>query len=207
MRMRKKKHTAGRLLACGGYMQINDMLESGRPVCLEIGCGKGDFICGTAQKRPDTNFIAVERVPDVVVAAAEKSRGLGLPNVRFIVADAKELANLLPESIIRELYLNFSDPWPKRYHHDKRLTSPGFLEIYKKIMVPDAKLILKTDNADLFGYSLKTLPQNGFAIMRETRDLYGGEFLEGNIQTEYEKRFVGQGVKICFLEAAYKAGG
>jgi len=201
MRMRKKKRAEERIQACGEYMRIGDMLEDGKPVCLEIGCGKGDFICETALSRPDANFIAVERVSAVIVAAVEKAQSMNLPNARFITADAIELANILPHGIIRELYLNFSDPWPKRYHHHKRLTSPVFLEIYKKIMRQNAKLKLKTDNTDLFGYSLVSLPTHGFKIARETRDLYASEFLAGNIQTEYEKKFVSQGVKICYLEA------
>ena len=199
MRMRKKKRAGERIRACGEYMRIGDMLEGGKPVCLEIGCGKGEFICETARLRPDENFIAVERISDVMVSAVEKAQSMDLPNARFIVADAIELAYILPHGIIRELYLNFSDPWPKRYQHNKRLTSPVFLEIYKKIMEPGGALALKTDNADLFGYSLMTLPRHGFKITRETRDLYGSEFLCGNIQTEYEKKFVDRGNKIYYF--------
>ena len=203
MRMRKKKRAEERIQACGEYMRIDDMLEGGKPVCLEIGCGKGGFICETARLRPDANFIAVERVSDVIVNAVEKAQSMSLPNARFIVADAAKLADILPHGIIRELYLNFSDPWPKRYQHNKRLTSPVFLEIYKKIMRQNGVLRLKTDNTDLFGYSLVSLPAHGFEITRETRDLYGSELLGGNVPTEYEKKFVERGVKICYLEAVF----
>jgi len=201
--MRKKKRAAERLLACAEYTR-GDNITGGAHVCLEIGCGKGEFICTAAIKSPGADFIAVERIPDVAVAAVEKARSLDLRNVRFIIADAKKLADILPGGIISELYLNFSDPWPKRRHQNKRLTSPVFLGIYKQIMRPGAGIFLKTDNIDLFEYSLKTLPQHNFKITRETRDLYAGGAAPGeNIQTEYEKKFVAQGAKICCLEAVF----
>ena len=177
-------------------------METDKFICLEIGCGKGDFICAMAQKFPDSIFMGVERIPDAVVSAMEKAKGLNLPNLNFIICDAKGLEDYFPGGAIDVIHLNFSDPWPKRYQHNKRLSSPVFLDVYKKIMKPGGKIILKTDNRDLFGYSLKILPQNRFEIKNKTYDLYGSEFLNGNIQTEYEKRFVSHGIKICYLEAS-----
>jgi tRNA (guanine-N7-)-methyltransferase len=177
-----------------------------KPTRLEIGCGKGEFICMMAQKFPDVDFIAVERNTSVIVVAIEKAKSLDLPNVKFIIADAKNFADYFPGGLynfIDTVYLNFSDPWHKRRQHDKRLTSPHFLGIYKKIMRPGAKIIMKTDNASLFDYSLKTLPAHDFGIIHKTYDLYNSEFFDAdeNVQTEYEKKFAGQNTAICYLEA------
>ena len=208
MRMRKKKHTDERIQACIDYIYHDNMPayddKPVYPVCpvyLEIGCGKGDFICAMAQKFPDINFIAVEKISDVAVIAIEKAKNFNLPNVKFMIADAKNLADCFDSGQISRIYLNFSDPWHKRYQHNNRLTAPAFLEIYKKILNPDSKIILKTDNKDFFDYSVKSLSSNGFIIEHKTYDLYSSEFIENNIQTEYERNFVSQGIKICYLEA------
>jgi len=115
----------------------------------------------------------------------------------------KNLEEYFGDFKISKIYLNFSDPWHKRYQANKRLTSPVFLEIYKKILKPEAKIIMKTDNKNLFDYSLKSLPANGFKLENTTHDLYNSEFFnpEENIQTEYEKNFVSQSIPICYLEA------
>jgi len=205
MRMRKKKHADKRIQDCMDYMRWNDMFEipDSKPVYLEIGCGKGDFICGMAQKFPEANFIAMEKVSDVIVLAMEKAKNLNLPNVKFMIADAKELNNYIDGSSISGIYLNFSDPWHKRYQYNKRLTHPSFLEIYKKILKPKAKIILKTDDRDFFDFSIRSLSSNGFTLENYTYDLYNSEFLDGNVQTEYEKIFVAQKIPICFLIALY----
>ena len=204
MRIRKKKHTSERIDLCAEYFYKSEPQKK-QPAVLEIGCGKGDFICETAQQFPDADFVAVEKISDVIVAAMEKAKSLNLSNVKFIVSDAKNLADYFPSNSIDTLYLNFSDPWHKRYQHNKRLTSPEFLGVYKKFMKPDAEIILKTDNTELFNYSLKTLPLNNFKITRKTYDLYASEFLDGNVQTEYEKKFVEQNIKICYLIAVLTA--
>jgi tRNA (guanine-N7-)-methyltransferase len=173
------------------------------PVILEIGCGKGDFICEAAKTFPECKFIAVEKIPDVIISAIEKIKTENLSNVKFIISDAKNLAEILPENSVNKIFLNFSDPWPKRYQYNKRLTSGVFISMYKKIMTPKAKIILKTDNANFFDYSVKNLILNDFCILDKTNDLYNTEFLKKNIQTEYEKKFVAQDIKICYLKAEY----
>ena len=203
MRMRKKKHTDERILACEEYTRWKNMIAADKPVYLEIGCGKGDFICGTAQKFPDMNFIAVEKIPDVIVTAMEKAKSLDLHNLKFVRTDARELADYFASSEISGIYLNFSDPWNKRYQHNKRLTHPSFLEIYKKILKPGAKIILKTDNQEFFDFSVKNLSASGFTVENLTYNLYESEFLDGNIQTEYEKNFVAQNIAICYLAAVF----
>lgn len=203
MRMRKKKNAEKRIQACADFMDWETMLDPGRPVHLEIGCGKGDFVCAMAKKFPEVNFVAVEKITDVIVTAVEKARSENLPNARYFIADAKNLAEYFEPGAISAIYLNFSDPWHKRYQQDKRLSSAKFLEVYKKILKPGAKITLKTDDRDFFDFSAKSFSANGFSVERKTYDLYSSDFFDPaeNIQTEYEKNFAAQKLPICYLEA------
>jgi len=206
MRMRKKKNSEKRIQSCAALLDWETMFAENKTVHLEIGCGKGDFICAMAQKFPGINFVAVEKITDVIVTAAEKAKNANLPNVRYFIADAKNLADFFGAGTISAIYLNFSDPWHKRYQHSKRLSSEKFLEVYKKILKPEAKIILKTDNRDFFDFSAKSLSVNGFIVENKTYDLYKSAFFdpEDNIQTEYEKNFTAQNIPICYLEAVWK---
>ena len=200
MRMRKKKHRDARIAARADLYFDGSF---GMPVFLEIGCGKGGFICGLAQSYPEYNFVAVERNPDVMVLAMEKAAGLGLKNARFLIADAEDLAAHFAPGQVAGIYLNFSDPWHKNYQAHKRLTYKTFLEIYKELLIPGSRLIMKTDNYNLFKFSLRSLSDNGFQILSQTCDLYSSGFPENNVRTEYEEKFISEGVKICRLEASY----
>jgi len=211
MRMRKKKHADERIQACAEYLRWNDMCENKKTVCLEIGCGKGDFICEMALKFPDVNFIAVEKSTDVIIVALEKAKNMRLSNVRFVISDIKEFVKYLEAdkiskiSKISKIYLNFSDPWHKNYQRNQRLTHSSFLDLYKKFLKAEAEIIMKTDNKTLFDFSVRSLKENGFDIKHKTYDLYQSEFIEGNIQTEYEKKFVEQNILICYLKAVLKS--
>ena len=210
MRMRKKKHGAERIQACA-ELRIEDpsvlkegfdgIFDAQRPVHMEIGCGKGNFACGMAAKHPDINFVAMERVADVCCIALEKAKAASdtrkNDNLRFIIGDAKTLAeNVAPHSVDC-VYLNFSDPWPKSGHAKRRLTHRSFLEIYRNILKEDGVLKLKTDNTGLFDFSLEEFEALGMNILWQTRDLHGSEKNADNIMTEYEKNFSEKGMKIC----------
>lgn len=213
MRVKKKKHGAERLEACGKIV-IKDLRAEGNtsqqlfgndnPIRIEIGCGKGDFIVGTAAKEPDVNFLAVEKVSDVLMLAAEKVKKSELPNVRVCCVDAKELAEIFPEGSIDRIYLNFSDPWPKSRHEKRRLTYRTFLEIYKKILKPDGAVYFKTDNRGLFDFSLEEFKEFGMRLEKLTFDLHNSEYMEGNVMTEYERRFSGMGVSINRVEGYFR---
>lgn len=213
MRVKKKKHGAERLEACGKIV-IKDLRAEGNtsqqlfgndnPIRIEIGCGKGDFIVGTAAKEPDVNFLAVEKVSDVLMLAAEKVKKSELPNVRVCCVDAKELAEIFPEGSIDRIYLNFSDPWPKSRHEKRRLTYRTFLEIYKRILKPDGAVYFKTDNRGLFDFSLEEFKEFGMHLEKLTFDLHNSEYMEGNVMTEYERRFSSMGVPINRVEARFK---
>ena len=212
MRVHKKKHGAERLEACGNIV-IKDLKAEGNtsqelfgndnPIRIEIGCGKGDFIVGTAAKEPDVNFLAVEKVSDVLVIAAEKVKNSGLSNVRVCCVDAKELEEIFPEGSIDRIYLNFSDPWPKARHEKRRLTYRTFLAIYKKILKKDGAIHFKTDNRGLFDFSLEEFKEFGMRMEKLTFDLHNSEYMDGNVMTEYEKRFSEMGFPINRVECYF----
>ena len=154
---------------------------------LEIGMGKGDFIIANANRYPNINFIGVEKYDSVLVRAIEKIDE-DLPNLKLLRLDANTIDTVFNKNIDL-IYLNFSDPWPKKRHALRRLTSPIFLEKYDKIFKKDAHIIMKTDNRKLFEYSLKSLTDYGYKIEDISLDLHNDEYPD-NIMTEYEQRFV-----------------
>lgn len=212
MRVHKKKHGTERLEACGNIV-IKDLRVEGctseqlfgnsNPLRLEIGCGKGDFIVGTAAKEPNVNFLAIEKVSDVLVTAAEKVKESGLTNVRVCCVDAKELTEIFAPGSIDRIYLNFSDPWPKSRHEKRRLTYRTFLAIYKQILRPNGAIHFKTDNRPLFDFSLEEFAAFGIRTEKLTFDLHNSEYNEGNVMTEYEKRFSSMGVPINRVECYF----
>lgn len=210
MRMRKKKHGEERINACAELRicepeillsELASVFPVSQPIHLEIGCGKGKFACDMAKKYKDINFIAIEKVPDVCCVALEKAmeqRELReRDNLRFIIGDAKTLDCSFPAASLDCIYLNFSDPWPKKGHSKRRLTYRSFLEIYKKLLKPDGILKFKTDNAGLFDFSLEEFSAVGASVIWQTRDLHSSENAEENVMTEYEKNFSEKGFSIC----------
>ena len=210
MRMRKKKHGAERIAACSELLIENiEILKDGfdgifpesRPVHMEIGCGKGNFASGMAAKHQDVNFVAVEKVSDVCCIALEKAKARTEErpndNLRFIIGDAKNLAENVKPHSLDCIYLNFSDPWPKSGHAKRRLTHRGFLEIYKNMLKLGGILKLKTDNVGLFDFSLEEFEAFGAEILWHTRDLHSTPENADNVMTEYEKNFSDKGTPIC----------
>ncbi len=209
MRMRRKKHGAERIAACSELL-ITDIgaclqppeayFESDAPVSLEIGCGKGDFAVGMAAKHPECSFIAMERVPDVACLALEKAmreKESRPDNLRFVIGDARNITEWFPEHSLESIYLNFSDPWPKKGYAKRRLTHAGFLELYRRVLRPNGKLYLKTDNVGLFDFSLEQFAECGLIVDWFTRDLHASEKANDNIMTEYERNFSQKGQPIC----------
>ena len=185
----------------GNFKQIflND-----HPIKIEIGMGKGDFIIANALKYPEINFIGIEKFDSVLVRAIQKLESLEIPNLKLIRMDASMIADVF-EHEIDTIYLNFSDPWPKKRHASRRLTSPSFLEKYKTLFKNKEHIIMKTDNQGLFEYSLMSFNQCGYQINQLSFDLYHNEeLILENIPTEYEKRFVLQGYRIYFVEVEKK---
>lgn len=219
MRMRRKKHLEQRLEACGdmiiymdrenrdySYKDSESMLDisaifgNDRPVILEIGCGKGQFIRELARREPQYNYLAVEKASNVVVDAAEQTIAEGLSNIRFLRGGAEYLDCYIPESTAERIYLNFSCPFPKKSYAKHRLTHRRFLEIYERLLKKDGEIHQKTDNMQLFEFSIAELSQSGWGLKNISLDLHASDF-EGNIVTEYERRFSDQGMPIYRLEA------
>ncbi len=212
MRMRKKKHGAERINACSDLLIQNTQItaenipeifnrDGNRQLWLEIGCGKGAFVCGLAAQNPEANLIALERIADVAMLAMEKCKAAELENVRFIIGDVAKLWDIFKDGSIDRLYLNFSDPWPKAGHAKRRLTHRNFLEQYRRILKPDGAIFFKTDNRGLFDFSLDEFREMGFRLENLTYDLHNSEFAAGNIMTEYEKNFSEKGFTINRVEA------
>lgn len=180
----------------------NDLFGNDNDINIEIGMGKGDFIISNALRYPNINFIGIEKYDSVIVRAIQKSNDLELNNLKLVRMDAIGINDVFDREI-DTIYLNFSDPWPKDRHAKRRLTSYVFLEKYDSIFKGKKHLVMKTDNVDLFNYSLDSLKNYGYEINYFTNDLYSGN-CDDNIPTEYEKKFVLKGIKINKLDAVKK---
>ena len=196
MRMRKKPNLAARMERCGRLLIQNPQEYRGRwrqlmpraqELRLELGCGKGRFTAQTAQQNPQALYIALERVPDAMVIAMERCMELGLTNVFFIDGDAALLRDYFAPEEVDLLYINFCDPWPGVKHARRRLTHENFLVLYRGILRLGGEIHFKTDNRDLFEYSLFQFPKAGYALSQVTRDLHG-QGVQG-VMTDYEEKF------------------
>lgn len=181
--------------------KIQNIFDIRRPLQIEIGMGKGQFIRNMAIKHPDINFIGVERYESVLMKAVQRKRNLEadktIDNLKFLCADARKLAEIFEVGEADKIFLNFSDPWPKDRHADRRLTSPYFLDIYDRILKSDGVIEFKTDNVGLFEYSLKVIKDSKWRLDFCSFDFHSEKESEENIMTEYEEKFAGQGNKIC----------
>jgi len=171
---------------------------------LEIGCGKGKFIYEKAQNNKDINFIGVEKFDSVIVRALEKAINKPLDNLKLLRFDALHISEVFKDNEIQNIYLNFSDPWPKNRQAKRRLTSPNFLKGYTKILKPNGKIYLKTDNYGLFEYSMMMLNDNeNFVIEEIMLDMYMN-LPKDNVQTEFEIRFRELDKPIYYIRAKLK---
>ena len=168
-------------------------------IYIEIGMGKGNFLIENAKTYPNINFIGIEKYSSVLARAIQKLDEEELPNLKVIRMDAKEIEEVFSKEISR-IYLNFSDPWPKKRQAKRRLTSEVFLKKYDSIFKKSKEIIMKTDNMGLFEYSLEELSKYGYYFDKISLDLHSSD-IENNIETEYEKKFSEQGNKIYYLDA------
>ena len=186
--------------------QWNMFFGNENPLHIEVGMGKGRFITELAAAHPEINYIGIERYTSVLLKAVEKRSLLFLPNLYFLCVDARTLPDIFAEGEVDRIYLNFSDPWPKDRHAKRRLTSPQFMALYDRILAPEGQVEFKTDNMGLFDYSLESIPEAGWTITASTKDLHHSDMAEGNIMTEYERKFSKLGNRICKLIAVYHRG-
>ena len=165
----------------------SELFGNNFPIRIEVGMGKGRFICELARNNPDINYIGIEKYSSVLLRALQKMEEEPLPNLLFIRMDAESIAEIFDKEEVDRIYLNFSDPWPKDRHAKRRLPSREFLTRYDRIQKKDGVLEFKTDNKELFDFALEELDPAGWKAVRVTYDLHHDiEMMEGNVMTEYE---------------------
>ena len=225
MRMRKKRNFDARmearsdlLLARGtnGILNMKEAAENFRalidfksafgndnPVVLEIGCGKGGFVMAFAEREQNVNFLALEKMSNVILTPMEEVAKRGIENVRFLNIRAECVPCYIPEKSLSAIYLNFSTPLPKLGYATQRLTHRNFLETYKKLLVDGGRIVQKTDDRDFFDFSLEEFAACGFALENTTYDLHENGNPEWNIVTEYEQKWIERGLPIHRVEAVW----
>lgn len=181
--------------------KFKEIFSNSNPIEIEIGMGKGDFIIEKATRNPNVNYIGMEKYASVLVYAMRKLENKNLPNLRIICFDAIEIDEVF-EKEIDKVYLNFSDPWPKKKHSNRRLTSSIFLEKYTKIFKKNWIIEMKTDNQNLFEFSLISLSQKNYSLETVSLNLYENLPID-NIPTEYEKKFASKGMPIYKVKAIH----
>lgn len=223
MRMHRKCHLDERLAACGKILTVADLTDknmlraagvkqylnfaeifgNSNPVCLEIGCGKGKFVAETAKLNPNINFVACEKISNVIIDACERVVEEGLKNVYFLNCAAEVLEKYLKPRSVKSIYLNFSNPLPKEGYKRQRLTHPRFLNIYREILHTGGTIVQKTDSKDFYLFSLESYKQAGFEIKETCEDLKNNP-VAGDVETEHEKLFKSQGKPIYRIVAEVK---
>lgn len=219
MRMRKKKNGEARLSACSEFL-LGDVCEPmadpasrlsmpGAEVFLEIGAGKGGFACQMAQKHSDAAYFAMEKISDCVVLAAEKAKASSpslLKNLRFVVDTADNLTSIFGTGTVDRIFLNFSDPWSKKGYAKRRLTHRRYLAVYFNILKDGGRITFKTDNNDLFDFSLEEISAMGLIPDFVTRDLHNSVRGADNVMSEYETNFASLGMTINMVEVTKPSG-
>ncbi len=203
MRMRKKPNIPQRIEKCC-FVYIPDPQDyrakwlerfpKYKELHLEIGCGRGSFTADTAIIMPETLLVAVERVPEALIIGMERAYRENIPNIRFINTDAINLPAIFDTGELDRIYINFCDPWPNNGHKKRRLTHENFLNIYKGLLRSGGEIHFKTDNEDLFDFSMGQFYNSGFELSDITKNLH--ENGPVGIMTDYEQKFYELGVSI-----------
>lgn len=211
-RTRKKKNIPQRMDACSSYWFKVPVAnrENWREACgmgpdtklyLELGCGKGDFAIAMAERHPDVCYIALEKDESVILAAIEKASEAGVTNLFFVWTDVALLKNYFGNGEVDRIFINFCDPWSRKDKPKRRLTHRDYLEIYKLILKDNGEIHFKTDDKKLFSFSLSEFADSRLSLKSETTDLHNSQWDKDNIRTEFERKFAGQGIAICRVEA------
>ena len=173
------------------------------PIHVEFGTGKGAFLSGMAKANPNINYIGFELQEGVIYYACKKARDAEVSNLALVMINVKEVRDIFEAGEVGRIYLNFSDPWPKKRHANRRLTHKDFLDLYKALTPQGTEIHFKTDNMGLFEFSLEELVREGFVLKNLSLDLHNSVFAEENIMTEYEAKFSKKGQVIYRVEAIY----
>lgn len=179
----------------------SEYFQNTNPLHIEIGSGKGKFITTLAEMNKNINYIGIEKQISVLAKLIKRVPDEGFKNLAVMNADAELLPQFFSPGEISRIYLNFSDPWPKKRHAKRRLTNSRFLEIYKALLKDDGIISFKTDNREFFDYSIEQFELSGYLLINVTYDLHKSHLADSNVATEYEERFIGQGLPIYALTA------
>ncbi|MDO4667121.1 MAG: tRNA (guanosine(46)-N7)-methyltransferase TrmB [Streptococcus sp.] len=212
MRVRNRKDATELLEANPQYVISNPSLAKGKwqeifgnhhPIHIEVGSGKGAFITGMAKANPDINYIGIDIQKSVLSYALDKVLATDVANIKLLWVDGSDLTDYFEEGEIERLYLNFSDPWPKKKHEKRRLTYKTFLDTFEKILPEHGEIHFKTDNRVFFEYSLVSFSHYGMKLNGVWLDLHASDF-EDNVLTEYEQKFSSKGQVIYRVEAEFQ---
>ncbi|MEH7400265.1 MULTISPECIES: tRNA (guanosine(46)-N7)-methyltransferase TrmB [Bacillaceae] len=212
MRLRHKPGAADQVKENAHYVIPNpseqkgkwqEVFQNDQPIHIEVGTGRGRFMVGMAKANPHINYIGIEKYTSVISDALDKLIEAEVPNLKLLNVDAQKLTDFFEDGEIDRVYLNFSDPWPKVRHEKRRLTYKTFLNMYQQILKNDGEIHFKTDNQDLFEFSIMSMANYGMTMHFLSLDLHKSDF-EGNIMTEYEEKFSSKGNRIYRVEAAYR---
>ena len=212
MRVRNRRGATELLEAHPQYVILNPADAKGRwqeifgndhPIHVEVGSGKGAFVSGMAKANPEINYIGIDIQKSVLSYDLDKVLATDVPNIKLLWVDGSDLTDYFEEGEIDRLYLNFSDPWPKKRHEKRRLTYQSFLATYQQILPENGEIHFKTDNRGLFEYSLVSFSQYGMKLKVVWLDLHASDF-EDNVLTEYEQKFANKGQVIYRVEAAFE---
>ena len=212
MRLRHKPGAADQIKQYAHYVIPNPTEQKGnwkavfqndQPIHIEVGTGRGRFMVGMAKANPHINYIGIEKYTSVISDALDKLIEAEVPNLKLLNVDAQKLTDFFEDGEVDRVYLNFSDPWPKARHEKRRLTYKTFLKMYQQIVNKDGEIHFKTDNQELFEFSIMSMANYGMTMHFLSLDLHNSDF-EGNIMTEYEEKFSSKGNRIYRVEAAYR---
>jgi len=180
---------------------IKEYFGNDKKYTLELGCGNGDYIHSLSEKYPDRNFIGIDRKGNRIWTGSKRSINTDSKNTLFLISSVERLGTIFEENSVEEIWITFPDPYPRRSSMHKRLVHPRFLEIYKKILLPGAKVNLKTDDDTLHDYAVQIVEENKFILHKVTSNLYDGSELtfEESIQTKYEKNHLKEGKAIKYI--------
>lgn len=216
MHLRPKPWARPELEACGFFQatppvhrsQWHHLFKKKQPLHIELGCGKGTFIAELGRRHPEINYLAIDLIDAVLgltkrnIQAAYADANQAIDNVQIMSWDIERIDMILaPEDGVERIYINFCNPWPRRRFHKKRLTHTKQLEKYKKLLAENGEIYFKTDSDELFRDSIKYFESTGFTITTLINDLHASDYSD-NIETEHERMFSDQGIKIKFLIAS-----
>lgn len=177
-------------------------IKLNKETILEIGMGKGEMLCQLAFKNPSKIYIGIEKFPTVAVKAMKRAVKMNLKNLFIVCSDVEKLIDSF-QGNVNEIWLTFSDPWPKKRHFKRRLTYKVFLDIYKKLLSKDGILRIKTDNDLFFEWSVDHIEEYGAKILYLTNDLHNSPKNENNVKTCYEIKWSEKGKNINYMEVKF----